>query len=156
MTELNDATIREHYELLTIIDSKASALLTFNGIFLAVLTVWLGYIPLNYLHLILDVVFLALLMSCFLLLLVVWLVWSKAVPAQATQDLESVRLQRTRRYHRAWWIAAISVVTVFAVSAVHSVGTGLKATGNCGPLCERIFSEKNFGNVDYSTQHQAD
>lgn len=149
MFEPEDAETREQYELLTILDGKASALLTFNGILLAVLSVWLGYIPLNYIHLILDIVFLLLLVSCLRLLTVVWLVWA-SLSARAAADLEAVRRRRTRHYHHAWWMSGAAVLIVFAVSAVHTYGTLAKATGTCGPNCRWFYSEEIFGNMDYA------
>lgn len=149
MSELQDRSTKDLYELLDILDSKASALLAFNGIFLAVLSIWLGYVPLNYLHLILDVVFVFLLVSCHQLLLVVWLVWTPIDRLDGPVRLEEVRRRRTGCYRRAWRISAFGIFIVFLVSVVHTAGTAMIATGNCGDLCRTVFSEKYLGNVDY-------
>jgi hypothetical protein len=64
MLENVNENVKNQYELLNILDSKASALLTFNAIALASISIWLGYVPLNYLHLALDLIFIVLLLSC--------------------------------------------------------------------------------------------
>jgi hypothetical protein len=113
MLETSDENIKEQYELLNIVDGKSSGLLTFNAIFLASISVWLGYVPLNYLHLSLDIVFLALLVSCAFLLRVIWLKWS--TPGQPADELNELRLRRTKRYRAAWVISAASVGAVIIV-----------------------------------------
>src|SRR3712207_4155744 len=74
--ELRNADVKDQYELLNILDHKASALLTFNAVALASISIWLGYVSLNFLHLALDLVFLALLFSCTTLLRIIWLRWA--------------------------------------------------------------------------------
>ncbi len=68
MADDDSPAIQRQYELLNILDAKAAALLTFNALSLTAIAVWLGYVPLNFLHLSLDLVFLALLTSCAFLL----------------------------------------------------------------------------------------
>ncbi len=146
MLELGDANIKSQYELLGILDSKSTGLLAFNTIFLTSLSVWLGYVPLNFMHLTLDLVFLALLVSCALLLGVIWLRWSREGDSVAA--LDAVRQRRTRRYRVAWVLSAASVGIVIVVSSVHTVGTALTASRNCKDWCAWFFSEQIFGNLD--------
>jgi hypothetical protein len=148
--EIEDANVKNQYELLNILDGKASALLTFNAIFLTSLSVWLGYIPLNYFHLALDIVFLALLISCALLLQVIWLRWSKL--EEPAEELESIRRERTGHYQRAWRISRYSIVLVIVVSLVHSLGTLLTAIDACSGFCGWFFSNTVFGNIDYGAR----
>ncbi|WP_243074351.1 hypothetical protein [Microbacterium sp. SS28] len=136
------------YDLLNILDSKASALLTFNAIGLAAIAVWLGYVPLNFLHLSLDVVFLLILVSCGLLLVIIFLRWADR--GIDVDDLEKTRLRRTVYYHVAWAISLTCVVLVFVVAAVHSVGTALIAFDSCDQVCQRFYSDAVFGNLDYN------
>jgi hypothetical protein len=145
--EIEDKNVKNQYELLNILDGKASALLTFNAIFLTSLSVWLGYIPLNFFHLTLDIVFLALLISCALLLQVIWLQWSTL--KESAQALESIRRKRTMHYHRAWKIAKYCIMVVVLVSLVHSVGTILTALKACTGFCGWFFGDAVFGNLDY-------
>ena len=146
MLETTNPNIKEHYELLTILDNKSSGLLTFNAIFLASISVWLGYVPLNYLHLTLDIVFLALLVSCFYLLTVIRLRWSSH--GESAEVLNDLRTGRTGRYRLAWVISATSICVVVVVTLVHTFGTALTASGNCGATCSQFYSEKIFGNLD--------
>lgn len=148
MLEISNDSVRGQYELLNILDGKASALLSFNGIFLAVLSIWLGYVPLNYLHLALDAVFILLLASSSLLLSVIWLRWSTL--SETVAELDAVRRSRTKRYQRAWTLAQLSVAAVILISIAHMAGTALQSTGTCGETCAWIYGPEVFGNVDYA------
>src|SRR5690349_16567455 len=130
MLENYDEAVKNQYELLNILDGKASALLTFNALALASISIWVGYVPLNYLHLILDVVFVVLLVSCGFLLYIIWLRWAKL--HDRVYALDKVRVDRTRCYRFAWKLSAASVTCLIAVSIVHGVGTALIATNSCG------------------------
>ncbi len=146
MFETNDANVRSFYELLNIIDGKAAALLSFNALLLAAISIWLGYVPANFLHFLLDLAFLTLLGSCLFLLSILWLHWTRPVDAVA---LERLRLKRTSRYRVSWVLAMVGVVVVCAVSVVHTVGTGLKAFGACkSDRCTEFFGPDVFGNLD--------
>lgn len=142
----NDA-VKLQYELLGILDSKASALLSFDALALATLTIWLAYIPLNFMHFILDLVFLSMLLSCILLLRIIWLRWAKG--SDDEESLNALRVRRTRYYQGAWRLALGGILAIVAVSAVHTVGTWLEATGTCGDRCSYFYSEEIFGNIDY-------
>jgi hypothetical protein len=143
----NSPEVRREYELLNIVDSKASALLTFNAVGLTALAVWLGYIPLNLLHLSLDIVFLALLVSCAFLLAIIALRWaSKSTDVDVLSEL---RRKRSSHYRVAWAIAIGSVFCVIVVSAIHLIGTALIAFGVCGDGCQAFYSSNVFGNLDY-------
>lgn len=146
MLELSDANIKHHYELLDILDAKSTGLLAFNTIFLTSLSVWLGYVPLNYMHLALDVVFLVLLVSCALLLGVIWLRWSRV--GESVADLDAVRASRSLKYRIAWVLSAASVGVVIVVSTIHTIGTALTASKNCTGTCAWFYSEAIFGNLD--------
>ena len=141
--------VRHAYDLLSIVDGKASALLTFNAIALAALSIWLGYVPLNYMHLTLDLVFLVMLASCGLALTVVFLKWVDRDEPEDINGLEKLRRSRTTRYRWAWRLSVGGVGMLFLASAVHTVGTGLNATGQCGDICKIVFSERYLGNLDY-------
>lgn len=152
MLETFDKNIKEQYELLNILDGKSSGLLTFNAIFLASISVWLGYVPLNYLHLSLDIVFLALLISCAFLLGVIWLEWSD--PRISTEKLNQLRLRRTTRYKTAWVISAASVGAVIIITIVHTFGTAKTASGSCEAACAQFYSQDVFGNLDMHSDSQ--
>jgi hypothetical protein len=104
-------------------------------------------VPLNYLHLCLDLAFLALLASCLLLLRVIWLHW--AIPGGDVGELEILRHMRTRFYRGAWRVSMAAVIVVSAASVVHTVGTGLVAFSRCQSSgCKYFFSDEVFGNLD--------
>ena len=149
MIELADEDIKNQYTLLSILDSKSAGLLTFNTIFLTSISVWLGYVPLNYLHLALDVVFLALLISCALLLAVIRLRWSRL--GESLSALNEIRESRTKRYRDAWTISVGCVCAVIIISAVHTVGTALTASKTCRQTCAWLYSQDVFGNLDART-----
>ena len=146
MTELADESIKDQYALLSILDGKSAGLLAFNTIFLTSLSVWLGYVPLNFMHLALDTVFLTLLTSCAFLLGVICLRWSR--PGETAAELNSVRETRTKRYRIAWVISAGSIGAVIVISFVHTVGTALTAFNSCGATCTWFYGEAVFGNLD--------
>lgn len=157
MFETDSRNVRSLYELLNIIDSKASALLSFNALLLAAISIWLGYVPPNFLHLSLDLVFLVLLASCILLLPIIWLHWTqlrgakkrKAVKPKAV-ELDNLRKTRTTLYRTSWTLSMIAVGAIGIASAIHTVGTGLKASGHCeSGACAWFFGPDIFGNLDH-------
>lgn len=154
--ELRDQDVRDQYELLNILDAKASALLGFNAIFLAAIAIWLGNVPFNLLHLILDLVFLGLLASCSQLLRVIWLSWTPLVAvdaAGAPDHLEGTRKHRTRFYHTAWYISQAALVVVVVVTVVHVVGVLLNFLGVCDGVCAEAYGPQWFGSFDHSASH---
>jgi hypothetical protein len=137
------------YENLSVLDSKASGLLTFNAVGLAAIAVWLSYVPLNFMHLILDTVFVLLIGSCLLCLQVVVVYWA---PSSHLSDAESfrrallaLRNQRTGTFRRAWVTSLISIGLLLGVSVVHTVGTLMIATGTCEETCRSVFGEDALG-----------
>ncbi|GAB5376321.1 MAG: hypothetical protein AcusKO_27830 [Acuticoccus sp.] len=146
--ETADKERKAAYDLFSILDNKARALLSFNGIVLAVIALWLQYVGLNFLHLILDLVFIAFLVSSYILLNIIRLYWSTL--EETVQELEELRQRRTRSYRRAWRISISSVLAVIVVSVVHTAGTALVATDRCPVLCEWFYSPDVFGNIDYA------
>jgi len=148
MSETHNTNVKSLYELLSIIDAKASALLSFNALLLAAISVWLNYVPDNLLHFRLDLAFLASLASCVFLLSIIWLHWSEP---SGTADLQVRRTSRTKRYRISWCLSIVAVSVVSLVSIVHTVGTGLKAFGGCkSDPCAYFYSEMIFGNLDRS------
>ena len=146
MIETADPSVKIQYELLSIIDSKATALLSFNALLIAAISIWLGYVPLNVLHLLLDIAFLTLLASCMVLLWIIWLQWSQPTEGPA---LEILREKRTACFRAAWRISMAAVIVVSTVSVVHTVGTGLSVFGLCqSGTCKHFFSDEIFGNLD--------
>ena len=110
------------YAGLSILDAKASSLLTFNAIGLTALAVWLEKIPLNVFHLTLDVAFLLFLISCGLCLKIVWLHWVSTADLDNKEEhpvaLLTVRDSRTVLYRWAWFLAVCAVV-VTGLAAIH-------------------------------------
>lgn len=148
--EIRAESIKLQYELLSILDSKASALLTFDAIALTSLSIWLGYIPLNYMHAALDIVFLCMLVSCGSLLFIIWLRWASNEEDEVV--LNEIRVRRTRHYQFSWYLSVVGIAAIVIVSLVHTTGTFLISTDNCGPTCQYFFSERVFGNLDYGVK----
>ena len=98
--------VNNQYALLNILDGKASALLSYNSIFLAVIAFMLDEIegPAAYGLLI---VFLNLIVKCIFLQGVIWLRWSNL--EESAEELNYIRKSRTYKYQAAW---ALSLVTV--------------------------------------------
>ncbi|MGI8426352.1 MAG: hypothetical protein ACR2M4_07110 [Actinomycetota bacterium] len=140
------------YSSLSILDSKASSLMAFNAIGLTALAVWLEYIPLNWLHLTLDLVFLLFLFSSATCFFVVRLYWSPPTHLKntdlQTRTLLDTRNRRTLLYRFSWKLSIVAVGLFIIVSAVHMVGTFFRATGTCGVSCSEFYSEKVWGNRD--------
>ena len=144
-SEIDRKDVKDQYYLLDILDNKASALLTFNAIFLAALAIWLGYIALNILHFILDAVFLALLYSCYRILRTIQLKWSEG--EESAKELDTIRHTRTKDYQRAWRVSMYSIIVVILVTIIHSIGTLLITLGLCTGYCEVFYSKDVFGGV---------
>jgi hypothetical protein len=154
----NTGKIFEHlYGTLSIIDSKAASLLTFNAIGLAAISIWLGYVPPNKLHYWLDVVFVALVLSCCLCLLAVSIFWSTerdigegdVSTGQVEATLLRKRWGRTVSYRFAWAISGLSVLALLFISAYHAHGTYRKVYGSCDADCMKQFGPENWGNLDF-------
>ena len=110
------------YDALSILDAKASSLLTFNAVGLTALAIWLASIPLNFFHLALDLAFVGFLASCALCLKIVWLYWVSTADLNTDEaypvKLLEVRDSRTVLYRWAWVLAVFAVV-VTGLAAIH-------------------------------------
>lgn len=149
MTELSDNTTRDRYEILGILDSKASALLAFNALFLAMLAVWLNYIPLNVAHLILDAIFIAIVYSSVILLRVIDLKWFTSEPF-LNDDWDELRQTRTSKYQRARQISLCCAVSILLLTIAHMVGTFTVASGVGSETLGFLTDPALFGNFDRS------
>lgn len=130
LTELLDARdqglIFSHlYENLSILDAKAASLLQFNSILIAVFSIFLSEpeTPDAALY-VAAIGILATLVSCYLLLEVVWVHWSTAghmiTPEAHGLKLLEVRKERTILYRLAWnWSkGAVLSVLILAILIV--------------------------------------
>jgi hypothetical protein len=111
----------EHlYGCLTILDSKSSSLLAFNSIIIAVFAVFLtapthlGF----YGGVCVGAGMTAVIVSCFLLLSVVWVYWSTTDDFHNRDNhafhLLKVRRDRTLKYRLAWYFSVTSVLGLSA------------------------------------------
>jgi hypothetical protein len=114
------------YSCLTILDSKSTSLLSFNSIIIAVFALFLtakeslgrfGGIAVG-------VGISAVIISCFLLLSVVWVQWSTtkefSEPDHHNVKLLRIRWRRTIRYQLAWCFTVIAILSlsVFLIGRV--------------------------------------
>jgi len=108
------------YGCLTILDSKSSSLLAFNSIIIAVFAVFLaGQTNLGlYGGVCVGAGMAAVIVSCFLLLSVVWIHWSTTDDFSDRDrhafDLLKVRRTRTLKYRLAWYFSVTSVLGLSA------------------------------------------
>jgi hypothetical protein len=105
------------YGCLTILDDKSAALLSFNSIITAVFALFILSKEDMVLSVLLYGGIVLLVMSCLLLLSVVWIHWSGT---EELQDLDQhgltllrVRRTRTIRYRLAWFFSTLSMVSLF-------------------------------------------
>ncbi|MEM6595947.1 MAG: hypothetical protein AAF672_14260 [Pseudomonadota bacterium] len=114
--------IKLEYDLLTILDKKASALLTSNSIFLAVLTGRFNDLIADIPRSISTTITVLLLISCLLLFTAIYLRWTKHDKIEGkdvkkrTEDLENIRRRRTIAYQTAWFMSAGSILVLICFS----------------------------------------
>lgn len=140
------------YESLGILDSKASALLTFNGIALAALAIWMEGSATGVQHMLLDLAFLLSLASSGFCLWVNWIQWESTDQLRQKEQhavhLLELRDKRTRSYRSAWSLAAVSVALVVVVTSMHvndMIGRGWRnepVTCRCEGAAERSATEE--------------
>lgn len=108
--------VNNQYALLNILDGKASTLLSYNSIFLAVVAFMFDEIegPAAYG---LVIVFLNLIVTCILLQGVIWLRWSNLEESAA--ELNYIRKSRTYKYQAAWALSLSTVLFFLAFIALY-------------------------------------
>jgi len=109
----------EHlYGCLSILDSKSSSLLVFNSIVILVYSIFMGRERSLTLveQIFIAVGLITILVSCFFLLFVVWVVWSDTKDLSDADKhaltLLNARRSRTLKYRRAWWLALAGLVAL--------------------------------------------
>lgn len=112
------------YDNLNILDSKSSALLTFNSIIIAVLAVWTDDYDFATIdewqilfYILYFVFFILLLISSLLSLISVYIFWSSTEdfnsPDENLKKLLKLREDRTIQYRRSWWLAFMGITGTF-------------------------------------------
>lgn len=120
----NEALINHLYGTLSILDSKSSSMLAFNGIMVAAYVIYLAATKTSNLQFVLaNFGTISVLVSSALLLSVVWVHWSTTEDLLNGRihylDLVKVRMSRTVRYRIAWYF---SFLGVFSLAATLMVG----------------------------------
>ncbi len=114
------------YRSLTILDDKASALLSFNSIMLAAIAVFLTSTGDDLARVVFLVAFLIMGASCCLCLQVVRLYWSDTDSLADSErfwlDLNLVRDHRTRVYRIAWLLAGSALLVLVAGAVFDAAG----------------------------------
>lgn len=115
--ETKNPDVKNQYELLNILDGKASALLTFNAIFMAIVSIKFDVGQRANINSMYALTFFGLAVSCLLILQVIRLRWVKLedVKNEPVAHLERTRKKRTLFYRCAWYIAAACIVLVGCV-----------------------------------------
>lgn len=102
------------YENLNILDSKASTLLSFNSINIAIASIFLVSQKSFYLNIPFYTCITFLIISCTFCLKIIWIHWSSTKDLKDTDEhitlLFKVRFDRTIFYRRSWWLSVISVI----------------------------------------------
>lgn len=109
------------YSCLSILDAKSSSLLSFNSIIIAVLAIFMTSKLERIEWIAINIGMASILVSCLLLLSVVWVHWSTtedlADPEEHALILLNVRRSRTIKYRLAWYfaVAALGGLSAFLV-----------------------------------------
>ncbi|MFG1479949.1 hypothetical protein V5F53_15010 [Xanthobacter sp. V4C-4] len=145
-----DGEIDKYYSYLDIIDGKAGVVLTFNGIMLAVIGIWLEYIPFNIMHMLLDIIFIMYLISSYMILKVSELYFAKS---RVDVGLEATVLLRRDACNRSVFVSRCATFLIISVSVLHGIGTFMLVTPMCDaiPGCRIFYSQKYFSNIDYKS-----
>ena len=115
------------YECLSILDSKSTSLLSFNSIIIAVFAIFMTGGSLSVAQWTPIAVGMAsVLVSCLLLLWVVWVHWSTTDNLANLENhaliLLTVRRSRTIIYRIAWYFAVVAVLCLSAFVVIRSLG----------------------------------
>jgi hypothetical protein len=110
------------YDNLNIIDSKSSALLTFNSLIIAVLAIWTSNTNTSAFLFIYTFILILFLVSSVLCLLTVFLYWSSTSELKNIENhidlLLKVREQRTIKYRYAWYLAFMGILLMIIAKAI--------------------------------------
>jgi hypothetical protein len=113
------------YENLSILDSKAAALLQFNSILLAVISIFQSAAGTKILSASYGICILLTLFSCLLSLYIVWIHWSKTDELQNVErhcrQLFKVRRNRTIIYRVGWYLAFTSVLLFLCIKTTSTM-----------------------------------
>jgi len=115
------------YDCLSILDAKSTSLLSFNSIIIAVFAIFMVSVPLGFSWVVLNLGTIMVLISCFLLLSVVWVHWSTTAHLQNSDDhaiiLLDVRRSRTIKYRLAWYLSVAGMVSLSLFLLARIVGS---------------------------------
>lgn len=104
------------YGCLSILDSKSTSLLTFNSVIIAVFAIFMVGDPGGAAWIFVGIGMAAILMSCLLLLSVVWVHWSTTDHLTDHEKhaltLLQVRRARTIKYRLAWYLSVWSLLSL--------------------------------------------
>jgi hypothetical protein len=128
--------VREHQELfkhlydcLSILDAKSTSLLSFNSIIIAVFAIFMSTGPSGFSWISLNFGMAMILVSCLLLLSVVWIHWSTTANLEDLEKhaiiLLDVRRSRTIKYRLAWYFSVGGMVNLSLFLAFRIVSTFL-------------------------------
>ena len=119
--EIHFSTFQFMYDNLNIIDSKSSALLTFNSLIIAVLAIWTSNISTGIFLYVYAFILILFLISSLLCLLTVFLHWSSSSDLKNLEKhidlLLEVREQRTIKYRYAWYLAFCGILLMIFAEA---------------------------------------
>lgn len=110
------------YDCLSILDAKSTSLLSFNSIIIAVFAIFMASQPGGLAWIALNVGMAMILLSCLLLLWVVWVHWSTTANLLHLQNhaliLLEVRRSRTIKYRLAWYLSIVGMASLSSFLAI--------------------------------------
>ena len=123
--EIHFGAFQFMYDNLNIIDSKSSALLTFNSLIIAVLAIWTSSIPTGLFLYVYTFILILFLISSLLCLLTVFLHWSSSSHLENLEEhidlLLQVREKRTIKYRYAWYLAYLGISLMIVAKVIDVV-----------------------------------
>jgi hypothetical protein len=131
--------VREHQELfnhlydcLSILDAKSTSLLSFNSIITAVFAIFMASEPHGFESIAVHLGMAMVLVSCFLLLSVVWVHWSTTANLEDRENhaliLLEVRRTRTIKYRLAWYFSVAGMIALSLFLAARIIGASIQHT----------------------------
>ncbi len=124
---------RHLYDCLSILDAKSTSLLSFNSIIIAVFAIFMASGPRGFPLIALQFGMAMILVSCLLLLSVVWVHWSTTANLEDRENhgltLLDVRGSRTIKYRLAWYFSVAGMVALSFFLAARIIGSLVPKSG---------------------------
>lgn len=131
MTNVHEhqALFNHLYDCLSILDAKSTSLLSFNSIIIAVFAIFMATDPHGFALFTVNFGMAMILVSCLLLLSVVWIHWSTTANLEDRDKhaliLLDVRRSRTIKYRLAWYFSVAGMISLSVFLAIRVLGAAI-------------------------------